>query len=121
MNQNEENTLGNIYLSHRAICTIVSHAAQMSYGIVGLAPKNLAAGLAAVLAKDSTQGVSVRSDGKNVTIDLYIIVEYGTRITSVANSVSDSVKYQVEKMTGLHVENVNVHVKGLRIISPDEK
>ena len=121
MNQNEENTLGNIYLSHRAICTIVSHAAQMSYGIVGLAPKNLAAGLAAVLAKDSTQGVSVKSDGKNVTIDLYIIVEYGTRITSVANSVSDNVKYQVEKMTGLHVENVNVHVKGLRISNPEDE
>ena len=121
MNQNEENTLGKIFLSHRAICSIVSHAAQMSYGIVGLAPKNLAAGIAAAITKDSMQGVNVKSDGKNVTIDLYIIVEYGTRITSVAASVSDSVKYQVEKMTGLHVENVNIHVKGLRISSPDEK
>ena len=116
MDRNEQNTLGNIFLSHRAICSIVSHAAQTSYGIVGLAPKNLAAGI----TKDSTQGVSVKSDGKNVTIDLYIIVEYGTRITSVANSVSDSVKYQVEKMTGLHVDNVNVHVKGLRISNPDK-
>ena len=53
-------------------------------------------------------------------IDLYIVVEYGTRITSVANSVSDSVKYQVEKMTGLHVESVNIHVKGLRVSNPDK-
>ena len=120
MNQTDQNTLGNIFLSHRAICTIVSHAAQMSYGIVGLAPKNLAAGIAAAITKDSMQGVNVKSDGKNVTIDLYIVVEYGTRITSVANSVSDSVKYQVEKMTGLHVDNVNIHVKGLRISSPDK-
>ena len=66
------------------------------------------------------QGVNVKSDGKNVTIDLYIVVEYGTRITSVANSVSDSVKYQVEKMTGLHVESVNIHVKGLRVSNPDK-
>lgn len=120
MNENEQNMLGNIFLSHRAICTVVSHAAQMSYGIVGLSPKNLAAGLAAAITKDSTQGVSVRSDGKNVSIDLYITVEYGTRITSVAHSVSDNVKYQVEKMTGLHVEDVNVHVKGLRVSSPDK-
>ena len=110
MNQTDQNTLGNIFLSHRAICTIVSHAAQMSYGIVGLAPKNLAAGIAAAITKDSMQGV----------IDLYIVVEYGTRITSVANSVSDSVKYQVEKMTGLHVESVNIHVKGLRVSNPDK-
>ena len=78
------------------------------------------AGLAAVIVKDSTQGVNVKFDGKNVTIDLYITVEYGTRITSVAHSVADSVKYQVEKMTGLHVENVNVHVKGLRVSTPDK-
>ena len=30
MNQTDQNTLGNIFLSHRAICTIVSRAAQMS-------------------------------------------------------------------------------------------
>ena len=120
MNQTDQNTLGNIFLSHRAICTIVSHAAQMSYGIVGLAPKNLAAGIAAAITKDSMQGVNVKSDGKNVTIDLYIVVEYGTRITSVANSVSDSVKYPVEKMTGLHVDSVNIHVKGLRVSNPDK-
>lgn len=115
MENSDQNMYGNIFLSHRAICTIVSHAVQQSYGIVGLAPKNLAAGLAAAIVKDSTQGVNVRSDGKNVSIDLYIIIEYGTRITSVANSVADSVKYRLEKMTGLHVTNVNVHVKGLRV------
>ena len=58
MDRNEQNTLGNIFLSHRAICSIVSHAAQTSYGIVGLAPKNLAAGIAAAITKDSTQGAA---------------------------------------------------------------
>ena len=120
MNETEQNMLGNIFLSHRAISTIVLHAAQMSYGVVGLSPKNLVAGLAAAITKDSSQGVSVKSDGKNIAIDLYITVEYGTRITSVADSVSDNVKYQVEKMTGLHVDNVNVHVKGLRVSNPDK-
>lgn len=120
MSENEQNMLGNIFLSHRAISTVVSQAVLMSYGVVGLSPKNLAAGLAAAITKDVTQGVSVKSDGKNVTIDLYITIEYGTRITSVADSVSDNVKYQVEKMTGLHVENVHVHVKGLRVSTPDK-
>lgn len=119
MNDKETNTVGNVYLSHRAICSIVSHVAQQSYGIVGLAPKNLAAGIAAAIVKDSMQGVSVKSDGKNVTIDLYIIVEYGTRISSVADSVASAVKYQIEKTTGLHVKSVNIHVKGLRISSPE--
>ncbi len=52
-------------------------------------------------------------------IDLYVIVEYGTRIKSVAASVSDNVRYQVERVFGLPVSQVNVHVRGLRISNPD--
>ena len=48
-------------------------------------------------------------------IDLYIVVEYGTRITSVAASVADNVRYAIEKQTGLNVQYVNVHVRGLRV------
>ena len=62
MNQTDQNTLGNIFLSHRAICTIVSHAAQMSYGIVGLSPKNLAAGLAAGYVNATMSAVSVNGE-----------------------------------------------------------
>ena len=47
-----------------------------------------------------------------VTINLYIIVEYGTRIKSVADNVSELVKYQIEKTTGLSVNQVNIHVRG---------
>lgn len=119
MSNFEENTIGNIFISHRAISTIVYHAALESYGIVGLAPKNKAAGLANAIVKDSLQGVNVQCNGKNVNIDLYVILEYGTRITSVADSVADSVAYRIESMTGLNVENVNVHVKGLRVSNPE--
>ena len=63
MKNTEENTLGNIYISHRAISTIVYHAALESYGIVGLAPKNRAAGLANAIVKDSMMGVNVQFDG----------------------------------------------------------
>ena len=109
------NPLGNIFVSHRAIATIASQAAQLSYGVVGLAAKNLAEGLAQVLTKDPMLGVTINFDGKIVEIDLYIIVEYGTRIKSVAASVADNVRFQVEKAFGLPVEKVNVHVRGLRI------
>jgi uncharacterized alkaline shock family protein YloU len=113
------NPLGNIFVSHRAIATIASQAAQLSYGVVGLAAKNLAEGLAQALTKDPMLGVTINFDGKIVEIDLYIIVEYGTRIKSVAASVADNVRYQVEKALGLPVSQVNVHVRGLRISNPD--
>ena len=116
---NEQKINGNIFISHRALSTIAYHAALESYGLVGLAAKSKAAGLANALIKDPTLGVNIDFDGSSVGIDLYIVVEYGTRITSVASSVADNVSYQVENQTGLTVKYVNVHVRGLRVSSPD--
>lgn len=113
--QKEHKISGNIFVSHRAISTIAYQAALESYGLVGLAPKNKVSGLANALIKDPSLGVSVQYNGETVMIDLYIVVEYGTRITSVAASVADNVRYAVEKQTGLNVEYVNVHVRGLRV------
>jgi uncharacterized alkaline shock family protein YloU len=113
------NPLGNIFVSYRAIASVAYESALQSYGVVGLAAKNLAEGLAQVLVKDPTLGVDIHFDGKSIKIDLYVIVEYGTRIKSVATSVSENVRYQVEKTFGLPVNMVNVHVRGLRISDPD--
>jgi uncharacterized alkaline shock family protein YloU len=115
----EANQLGNIFISHRAIATIASQSALESYGVVGLAAKNLAEGLSQVLVKDPTHGVDVHYDQTGVLIDLYIIVEYGTRIKSVASSAAENVRYYVEKAIGLPVNQVNIHVRGLRISNPD--
>jgi len=92
-----------------------------SYGVVGLAPKNMVSGIAHALAKDPTEGIAVRHDEEGIEIDLYIIVEYGTRITAVANSAANLVRYHVEKTVGLPVKTVNVHVRGLRVSNGDEQ
>ena len=111
--------IGSIHVSPRAIASIAYHAALQSYGVVGLTSKNLVDGLAQVLVKDPTYGVEVDYDGENLNIDLYIIIEYGTRIKSVAASVSNTVRYSVEKAMGMPVHDVNVHVQGLRISNFD--
>lgn len=115
----EISPLGNINIAPRAIASIAYHAALESYGVVGLTSKNLVGGLTQVILKDPTNGVEVRYDGQHINIDLYIIVEYGTRIKSVANSVSNTVRFQVEKALGIPVNEINVHVRSLRISSPD--
>ena len=76
----ETNPLGTIRISPRAIATIAYHAALQSYGVVGLTSKNIVEGLAQALVKDPTHGIEVTYDGQNITIDLYVIIEYVTRI-----------------------------------------
>jgi uncharacterized alkaline shock family protein YloU len=115
----ETTTLGSIHISPAAIATIAYHASLQSYGVVGLAPKNLAEGIANSITRDPMRGINVHFDAEKLDIDVYVVVEYGTRIASVANSVGNAIRYQVEKAIGLKVNHVNVHVQGLRVSNPD--
>ena len=111
----EETTLGSIHISPNAVATIAYHATLRSYGVVGLASKSLASGLAQTITKDPNHGISVRYDEDKIDIDLYVIVQYGTRITSVATSVANTVRFNVEKALGVRVNSIDVHVAGLRV------
>ena len=115
----ETTPIGSIHVSPQAIATIAYNAAMRSYGVVGMASKNIVDGLAQVLVKDPTHGIEVQYDGQQIDIDIYIIIEYGTRIKSVANSVANTVRYNVEKALGLPINEINIHVQGLRISSFD--
>jgi uncharacterized alkaline shock family protein YloU len=112
----KENTpLGDIEISKQAIASIAFQAVQQSYGVVGLAAKNIADELANAIVKDPTHGIDVEYKNNQINIDIYIIIEYGTRIKSVAASVANTVRYQVENALGLPVSEINVHVQGLRV------
>jgi uncharacterized alkaline shock family protein YloU len=115
----ETTSLGGIHVSPNAIATIAYHATLESYGVVGLAPKNIADGIVKSITREPSRGVSVRYNGEDIDIEIHIIVEYGTRINSVAESVANTVRFHVEKAMGLKVNTVHVHVAGLRVSNPD--
>ncbi|RJP53102.1 MAG: Asp23/Gls24 family envelope stress response protein [Anaerolineaceae bacterium] len=115
----ETTTLGGIHVSPNAVATIAYRATLESYGVVGLAPKNLTDGIVSSITREPSRGISVHYKGDEINIDLHIIVEYGTRINSVAESVANTVRFHVEKALGLRVNSVNVHVAGLRVSDTD--
>lgn len=115
----ETTSLGGIHISPNAVATIAYHATLQSYGVVGLAPKNLADGIVSSITREPSRGVSVLYNGNDIDIDINVVIEYGTRINSVADSVANTVRFHVEKALGLRVNSVNVHVAGLRISNTD--
>jgi len=106
---------GTIEISPNAIATLASHAALQTYGVVGMASPNLASDIAASITRDPNRGIQVRQEDGQVIIDVYVIIEYGTRIASVATSLINAVRYTVEQSIGVPVGQVNVHVQGLRV------
>ena len=101
--------------SHSLIAGL-SGAAIECYGIVGMAAKNVKDGLVQLLKLESlTKGIKMRIDANKVSIDLHIIVEYGTNISAIADNIISTVKYSVEEFTGVEVEDVNIFVDGVRV------
>jgi uncharacterized alkaline shock family protein YloU len=112
--------LGTIEISSAAISRIASQAVLESYGVVGMAATSFKDGLVELLAPGvGHRGVDVQLRDGQIVIDLYVIVEYGTRISEVAQNIMSAVKFRVEKALGSAVAQVNVHVQGLRVSQAD--
>jgi len=111
----QEGTLGVIDISTTAVTTIANQAINQCYGVVGMANKNLANGIANLLSRDSKRGIDVTIENNEIKIDVYVIVEYGVRIAAVAESIQHTVKFHVEKALDMTVSEVNIFVQGLRM------
>lgn len=111
----ETHDRGRIEVLPTAVATIANHAVLNSYGVVGMASKNRVNGLVQILRPDSKRGVDVHIDEDQITIDLYVVIEYGVRIAQVAQNIMSSVKFSVERAIGVPVTSINVHVQGLHV------
>ena len=104
----------NLTISEDVIGIIAGIAAAEVEGVSGMT-LGLVDGINQILGsnKKYSKGVKIELNGNNVVIDLFVIVRYGVRIPDVAFSIQNSVKTQVETMTGLNVESVNINVQGV--------
>lgn len=117
----EEETIGNIKISVEVVSTIAGIAASSITG-VSCMYTSFVDGLSKRLGakKSSSQGVKVIMTNNEVSIDLYIVVDYGIKIPELAWNIQESVKTNVEKMTGLSVDKVNIHIEGISFPKDDE-
>lgn len=107
---------GEINVSEEVLASIAGLATIECYGLVGMASKSAKDGFVELLKRENlSKGVKVTAVDEELTIDLYIIVEFGTRISTVADNIMSKVKYSVEKLTGLKVKSVNINVQGVRV------
>ncbi len=103
-----------IKIANEVIAIIAGVAVSEVQGVASMAGR-FAGGITEVLSgkKNLAKGIKVEAGEKEAKIDVNIIVEYGTRIPDVAFEIQNRVKKAVENMTGLKVEEVNVHVQGV--------
>ncbi|MBU5482737.1 Asp23/Gls24 family envelope stress response protein [Clostridium sp. MSJ-11] len=113
---NISNNYGYINFSEEVLGNIVGVSTMECYGVVGMASKNATDGLWELLKGENlSKGVKINSKDNKLFIELYIIVEYGTKISVIASNIIQKVKYTVENYTGLKVSNITVNVQGVRV------
>ena len=103
---------GTIKYANEVIAIIAGVAASEIDGIAGMCTSG---GISDIIGRNRniTRGVKVEVGGEEASVELYIIVEYGSPIQKVASDVQENVRKAIETMTGLHVVNVDVHVQGV--------
>ncbi len=106
---------------------IAAIAATECFGVVGISTKLPL--LNRIVPDDAeTLGRGVRvsfvegedkkygDDVKEIIIDVFVIMEFGLRLTTVAENLIDTIKYNVESQTDVKVRKVNVHVNYVRVL-----
>lgn len=110
---------GRVEIADAAVFTVVRDAVLSCYGVVDMAPRSFGSAIGKRLGFSRTaRGIDIALDDNRVSIELSLVVEYGTPIFTVASNVMQTVKFQVEHVLGLDVEQVNVTIDGLRVSEP---
>ena len=106
---------GELIVPDEVIAQIVGLTVLECYGVVGMAATSLSQGVARLLSRERiTQGVAARREGDGLAIDLYVVVEYGLNLAEVAATVRSRVTYMVEKLTGIPVRSLQIHIQGVK-------
>ena len=110
-----ENPDGTVSFATEVVATIAGLAATEVDGVASMSSPS--SGFADMFTRKNTRnftkGVRIDLDGNKVTVDITIVVDYGSPVPDVARSIQENVKKAIETMSGLDVRGVDVHVTGI--------
>lgn len=107
---------GNLHVSNDVLADLAGHAAMGCYGVVGMAAPTLQDGIAKILpANRLRRGIVVTTTDQGVHVDLYVVIEFGTNINTVAQNLIDNVTYILTQYAQVPLAGVDVHVQGVKV------
>ncbi len=115
MSVKTNNIYGKIVISDRTIERFIYNVAMDCYGIVEFTAKSTWESVLSFFKYGSeVKGVKVHSSGDRIFVDLAVTVKYGVSIKAVVEALKESVKYKVERFTGMIVDTINVKVMAVK-------
>ncbi len=111
----EHKDVGEVHIADEVIAIIAGMAATEVEGVKGMVGKTADNIVELLGRKNLSKGVEVEVGDGDVSLELSVVVNYGSSIVEVSKNISEKVKNAVETMTGLDVTVVNINVAGVDI------
>ncbi|MDO4666747.1 MAG: Asp23/Gls24 family envelope stress response protein [Streptococcus sp.] len=103
--------LGEIVIAPRVLEKIIAIATAKVEGVHSFAGKNVSDSLA---KRSLGRGVYLHTNEENdVSVDVYLYLEYGVSVPTVAVAIQKAVKSAVYDMAEVELSTVNIHVAGI--------
>ncbi len=107
---------GNLHVANDVLIDIAGNAASECYGVVGMVAPNSTEGIAKILpASRLRRGVEITNTDEGIRVDLYVVIEYGTNITTVSQNLIDQVSFALKEYARVPLAGVEVHVQDVRV------
>lgn len=107
---------GTVTLDADVIASIAGAAATNCFGVKGMTHTSVKDGIVYLLKREAmTKGVKVTEKGDKIDLELHIAVDHGINIGAVCKSIISEVRYNVERLAGVPVENIDVCVDSIRV------
>ncbi len=106
-----ETITGTVCFSNEYLAKLIGNAVQSCYGVVKMVPSKKQK-VFKPFNRDNyiDKGINVKGNINTVCVDLHIAVIYGININTIANSITEAVKYTVKQATGISVSKVTVRI-----------
>ncbi|MGH7911783.1 MAG: Asp23/Gls24 family envelope stress response protein [Candidatus Dormibacteraceae bacterium] len=105
---------GRVEVLEPVVTAVAGHAAINCYGVMGMAARGVRDGVFTLVRRENLhRGVEVRHRPDGLQVELFVVVQYGTRIQEVAHNLQETVKFALERAVQVPVIEVNVTVQGV--------
>ncbi|MBQ6937290.1 MAG: Asp23/Gls24 family envelope stress response protein [Clostridia bacterium] len=113
-----DNQYGSITISNNVIASAAGIIATSCYGVVGMAIRSPKDGIVSLLKPSNlAKGIKISVSENEITVDMFIVVQYGVNINAICESIIHGVKYRLSELIGMDVKAVNVFVESIRVNS----
>jgi uncharacterized alkaline shock family protein YloU len=111
----EKNDIGNIKISDEAIASIASIAAKQVDGVIDMDGGPVGTLAETLGVKNELKGIKIDMGKESVSVEINLIVAFGSDVSEIATAVQEKIKEAIENMTGLSVEKINVNINRVKI------